>query len=372
MHVQISRLQLITMLIWTVLGTGVVAVPAIVSQFTVQDAWMIGVLFFASAAVPAFVCSRFVRAFPDTTLVEALCQTFGPLLGRSLALWYMVWLYIALATIIRELSGFVTAAALPKTPDYVVSALAMFVVAFLVRHGTEVLGRMSEFITPLAMIIVPILVALTARNIRLGHFLPVLADGWSPVWQAALVPCLAYAFELTVVLQMVPSLRSPQTVGRDIFLAAAVVSALLTITLSITIGVEGPVTSYLSFPILEVVRSIRIGRFIERLDTLYVMGVVSTLLLKLAVFHYAACEGWKSLFKLQSMRFIVWNAASAAWAASSLFFRSSAEVMYFILYVAPAYVPLNMVLLPMLAVTVRRLGRFARRLGHIRNPFPGS
>ncbi|MCL6547618.1 MAG: spore germination protein [Alicyclobacillus sp.] len=357
MRVQLSRIQLITLMIWTVLGTGVVTVPATISQFTIQDAWMVGLLFLLTGSFAAFVASLYVRAFPNTTLVEAACDTLGPALGFGLSLWYVAWLYILLSTVIRELSGFVTAAALPKTPDYFVSGLAMFTVAFLVRHGLEVLGRMSEFITPLAIIVVPILVFLCSRNLRFEHFLPVLGDGWSPVLRAALVPDMAYAFELTIVLQMVPYLRSPHTLGKDLWLAAAIISALLTITLFITVGVEGPVTSYLGFPILEAVRSIRIGRFIERMDTLYVMGVVSILLLKLAVFLHAACEGWKNVFRLPSARFIVWNVACTAWAGSSFLFQNSAEVIHFILYVAPAYVPFNMVVLPLLVVVTHRLRR---------------
>lgn len=361
MHIQISRIQLIMMMIWSVLGTGIVAVPAIVAQFTVQDAWVVGLLFLFSGAVAAWVSAVFVRIFPGETLVSAVCRTMGPWLGRGVALWYIIWLYIALATIIREMSGFVAVTELPKTPDYLVSALAMAVVAYLVHQGLEVLGRMNEFITPLAIIVVPLLIALSVPNLQFGHFLPALADGWSPIWRAALVPDIAYAFELTLVLQMAPALRSPQTVGTDIFIAGCIISFLLTLTLLVTVGVEGPVTSYLGFPILEVVRSIRIGRFIERLDTLYVMGVVSTLVLKLAVFHYSMCEGLRSLFRLTSLRLIAWSAASTAWAGSAFLFQSSAEVTHFIVDIAPTYVPFNMVALPLLTVGIHVLVRHRQR-----------
>lgn len=355
MHIQVSRLQLITMMVWTVLGTGVLAMPASIAQFTVQDAWAVGILFLLSGAVAACVATVFVRAFPDETLVGALCRTMGRPLGGGLALFYIVWLYIAIATIARELSGFVTASGLPKTPDYVVSALSMAVAGFLGYLGLEVLGRVNEFITPLAILVIPFLVGLSLRHFQFGHFLPVFGDGWSPVLRAAVVPNLVYAFELTLALQMIPSLRSPETLGRDILIAAALISGILTMTLVMTVGVEGPATSYLAFPILEVVRSIRIGRFIERVDTLYVMGVVSTLVLKLAVFLYGMCEGLRHLFKLTSLRLVSWSGAAASWAGSSFLFHNGAEVTYFIVDVAPVYITLTMVVLPLLAVCAHTL-----------------
>ncbi len=56
--------------------------------------------------------------------------------------------------------------------------------------------------------------------------------------------------------------------------------------------------------ILEVVRSIRIGRNLERLDTLYILAVMTTILIKLSVFQYAWCEGMKDVFKLSSHRIV--------------------------------------------------------------------
>ncbi|QQE79585.1 hypothetical protein [Alicyclobacillus sp. SO9] len=48
METQISRLQLMYLMIWVILGTGIVLLPLAIAQFTIQDGWMVPLFFLAA------------------------------------------------------------------------------------------------------------------------------------------------------------------------------------------------------------------------------------------------------------------------------------------------------------------------------------
>ncbi|SFU80317.1 GerAB/ArcD/ProY family transporter [Alicyclobacillus macrosporangiidus] len=360
-NVQISRFQMVIMLIWSILGTGIVTVPYVIAQFTVRDSWITGLLFAAGGLLSAGVAAVFLHALPNRNLTSGLIDAFGPWLGRMFGLWFLVWLYLINCTALREAESFVSITILPETPEYIVGLLAMAGISYMVYMGAEVPMRDGEFITPLAIIVAPLLFALSMQHMDVHQLMPVLADGWQPILRGAMTPDLTFALEMLISLQFVRALRVSQTLPKDMITATAIITVLLTCVLEITTGVVGQSTSYLSYPVLETVRSIRVGRFLERLDTLYVMGVMSTVCLKLGVFHYAWCEGMKDVFKLSSHRIVAYSGALFVWAGSFAFFRSTQEMEHFIAGVAPAYFVLTLICIPLLAAMVMNFRRRVKR-----------
>ncbi|GMA57828.1 hypothetical protein GCM10025858_23310 [Alicyclobacillus sacchari] len=311
--VQISRVQLVFALVWCVIGTGIVAIPTAIAQFTVRDAWICALLFSVGGTLVALLTSLFTRYFPNRTLTNALMDAWGPWLGRLIGIWFMAGLYITNCTVVREAEVFVGTTILPKTPEVMIGAFAMVAVAYAVYMGVEVVMRDVEFITPLVMLIAPILFVLSMQHIDIHEMMPVLADGWTPVLRGGVVSILVYALEMVIVLQFIPFLRRGKLAAKDVSIATLIITLVLTIVTAVTIGVVGPATHYLSYPVLEAVRNVRVGRFLERLDTLYVIAVISTIFVKMTVSHYAWCTGMKDLFHLSSHRVTTLSGALLVW-----------------------------------------------------------
>ncbi len=268
---------------------------------------------------------------------------------------------LSTAPILREGAEFVGNTILPQTPMYIIGFAGMIGVSYAVYMGAEVVMRNGEFIMPLAFIVAPVLFGLSCMHMDVHNLMPVLADGWQPVLRGAVTPDLTYALELLIGLQFAQALRNSRTLPKDIIIATGIITVVGTFIMVITIGVVGQSTNYLTYPVLEVVRTIRIGRNMERLDTLYVMGVMSTILIKLSVFHYAWCEGMKDVFKLSSHRIVTLSGGLLVWAGSIAFFRSKEEMGHFIISVAPAYFVVTLVGIPLLAVLVMAFRKRAKR-----------
>ncbi|MCL6592589.1 MAG: spore germination protein [Alicyclobacillus sp.] len=354
MHrVQISRWQYFLALFWGVLGTGILTVPFSIAQWTVPDSWISGLLFSCGGLLAAGVTWGFVRSLPGCSLTQGLILTLGPWLGGACSLWFMLQLFLVNCTVLREAEWFVGTVMLPQTPEFLVGWVCVFPAAIAAALGPEVVVRNAEFLTPLALVITPLLLGLSLQHFDPRQLQPVLADGWQPVLRGAVVPVLAYGMEMLFLLQFAHLLQKPRHMPKDILWATVCLTLGLTLVIVLTVGVLGPSVQYLAFPVLETVRSIRIGRFIERIDPLYAMGILSTIFLKLSVFHSAWCEGLHDILRLRNTRAVALPGALALWAGSLTLYRSDWEQQHFIQYVAPAYLASTLFALPLLAAGVR-------------------
>jgi spore germination protein KB len=359
--VQISRYQIILALVWSVLGSGIVTVPFIITQFVIRDAWITLILFTVGGLVSTSVAALFVRVLPNRSLICGLIDALGPWLGRVFGLWILVWMYLVSCKTLREGTSFVGITILPQTPLYIIAFAGAIACSYAVYMGAEVVMRNGEFISPLALIVFPTLFALSMQHLDVHNLMPVLADGWHPVLRAAVTPDVTYALELLIGLQFAHMLRNNRTLPKDMIIVTGIITVVGILLAVVTVGVVGQSAGYLQFPILEAVRSIRIGRNLERLDTLYILGVMSTVLTKLAVFHYAWCEGMKDVFKLSSHRIVALSGGLLVWAGSIACFRSQLEVTNFMISVAPAYFVVTLVGIPILAVLVMAFRKRAKR-----------
>ncbi|MFX4302293.1 GerAB/ArcD/ProY family transporter [Alicyclobacillus tolerans] len=350
--VQISRYQVILILIWTILGTGIVTIPGTIAQFTVHDAWIAGFGLCIGGLICASLAALHVHFFPDKTLTQIAMHAFGPLGGGIFAIWYIIFGVVTLATIGRELSTFVGVTVLPNTQEFITSLLTFSVAAYLTYLGIEVVGRVNQFIFPLAIIIGPLLFFLSLQGFEWQPFRPMLSSGWMAIWQASVVPAFAYGLEFSVVLQWIPALRTPRTLPYDIIIASAISTVVLIILITLTIGVIGEPVRYLSYPILEVVRSIRQGKFVERLDTLYVMGVVSTQVLKMSSFQLATCEAIKDIGYSKDTKWAIIPCTVLTWSAANFMFHNLFDVTEFILHAVPAYFLFSVVICPVIIYTI--------------------
>lgn len=116
---------------------------------------------------------------------------------------------------------------------------------------------------------------------------------------------------------------------------------------SAVLGVQSTFTKY---PVLEVVKSIRYGDFIQRLDSLYVAGVLMVLMLQLSLFLYVFVTAVAETFQLSDYRSVVWSTVLAVAAASILFWSDGENLDHFLVYTTPAFYAVVLLGLPLLAI----------------------
>ena len=349
-------------MLWVVLGTGITVLPFSIAQFTVRDGWMVSLFYFLGICLAAAVGVWFIKTFPNQSLMNGFETAFGPWIGRAIGIWLLIWVFIHNSLLLRELSVFVEITSLPRTPLYIISGVVIIPLSYAVFHGLEVSGRVAEFLTPVAVIFILVLTVLSLQNVHLSQLRPILADGWTPVLRASVLPSTSFAFQLLISLQFAQSLnKDGKTFGRDLLLVGAFLSVGGIVLEGIIITVVGASSTYLSLPVREVVQGIRIGQFVERLDTVYVMGVMATMVVKNSVFLYAMSSMMMDMFRLPSTKHVVWPAGAAIWTGNILLFHNSPDLHEFMVYTSPAYYGFTFIVLPLMAILVHRSIQAMRR-----------
>jgi spore germination protein (amino acid permease) len=360
MYEQISRLQFIFLMFWLVIGTGILLLPLTIAQFVIHDAWMVGPIFILGAFFLSGIVYLFVRVFPGQNLIEAVQTAFGPWPGRVLGVWLLVWMFLNNCLILREMTLFVTTNFFPNTPIYVSAAVFMVPVIYAVFKGIEVVGRVAEIISPWAIGTTFALYLLALQNADFSNVLPLLADGFPPVFRASLVPWM-FATNFIIALLMVRNLKDPRKMGKDVLISGVAVGLTGLLAESVTSLVLGPIRSSSLFPVLEVIRTIRIGYFLERLDPLYVITVITTMFLNVAALFYTMLVAVQSLFGCKSYRPFVTAGALAVGTGTFFLMENSGRLLEYVMYTAPGYYFVTALGIPILAIAVQWAKRLLTR-----------
>jgi spore germination protein (amino acid permease) len=366
MYEQISRLQFVFLMYWIVIGDGILLIPLTIGQFVIHDGWMVGPFFILGATAVSAVVHIFVRVFPGQNLIGALQTAFGFWLGRALGGWMVIWIFLSTCLIVRKETLFVTTNFFPNTPIYVATAVFMAPLIYAVFKGVEVVGRLAEIISPWAMATTVVLFLLALQNAHFSNVLPLLADGFSPVLRASLVPWM-FGTNFIVALLMVNNLKEPRKMGRDVLISGAVVGSTGLFAEAVTTLVLGMIRSSTLFPVLEVIRAVRLGNFLERLDPLYVITVLTTMFLNVAVLFYTMLVAIQSLFGCKSYRPLVWGGALVLWSGAIFLMENSGRLLDYVIYTAPGYYFITALGIPLLAIVVQLVKRWLLKTPMIKN-----
>jgi spore germination protein (amino acid permease) len=356
MYEQISRLQFFFLMYWLVIGTGIYLLPLTIGQFVIHDSWMVGPVFILGAIALSAVVHVFVRVFPGQNLIDALQTAFGSWLGRMLGGWMLIWMFVNNCLILRQMTLFVTTNIFPNTPVYVATAIFMAPLIYAVFKGVEIVGRLAEIISPWAIATTIVLYLLALPNARFTNVLPLLADGFSPVLRGSLVPWM-FSTNFIIALLMVRNLKDPRKMGKDVLISGIAAGSTGLFAESVTTMVVGQIRSSTLFPVLEVIRTIRLGYFLERLDPLYVITVITTIFLNAAALFYTMLVAVQSLFGCKSYRPFVWGGALAVWSGTFFLMKNSGRMLDFVIHAAPGYYFVTAVGIPVLAIVVQLVKR---------------
>ncbi|MFB9327952.1 GerAB/ArcD/ProY family transporter [Paenibacillus aurantiacus] len=191
------------------------------------------------------------------------------------------------AYIMKEFTDFMAQMYLPTTPEWLLTALFLYTAAIAVRSGLETIVRCASgffFVVFMASLLAPLLVTKDVnfdRSIALvTHFR--FDSMWEAVYKTA--PWFGESF---FVLFLLPRIDAPQRTYRTLLIASigsSLVTAFYYIYSMLLFGQS--VTAHLTYPVMEVIRYVRIGDFLENMDPLMEAIWTASIFIKLCTLLY--------------------------------------------------------------------------------------
>lgn len=297
-----------------VLGTATIYAPGIVTQFAQQDAWLAVLLAGMFLAAGGTLLPLLTLAAPGKGLLRAL-EERTTWLARPVALVYGLFLLHLEALVTDEVSTLWQQATMAQTPATFFIVTVGLLAAGAARAGLETISRVATLVAATLIVLTPLMVILGLNMIHFDEFRPVLATGWEPVL-AASQPATGFFNEVLLLALIWGNMGDVRAASRNrgqrfwqayrnvllIVLTTTLISLVVT---GVVIAAFGPreVTRML-IPTLEYLRVIRLGEFLQRLESGTLFFWTWSIFVKAAILHFLACEAWAVTFGLRDAKVV--------------------------------------------------------------------
>lgn len=199
LHEKISAGQLASIVILFQIGSSSLFLLASEAQ---HDAWIsVSIAMVLGMGILIFVTMPIQSRAQHMNLIEILTRYFGKYLGFAVGLAYVGYFIYKSVRNVREFGDLVILYLLPGTPLDVVMIVLLAVGAYAIIHGIEVFFRVGQLVLPWLLLIYLLLFGLLIVSglVHLKQLLPIIEQGWMPIWNAAVPEVISFPFGEMVV-----------------------------------------------------------------------------------------------------------------------------------------------------------------------------
>ncbi|MFK7696547.1 endospore germination permease [Paenibacillus sp. HJGM_3] len=337
MNQKISTVQATLLVMSTILPTAILTVPSHVVRFSKQDSWisivlatMFGV---AVAALIALIC----RTNPNPSFLEWLRSRLGRTLSTGIGLLLTYYYFSTGLIILREFINFLSENVLTLTPASVLIIVSVAVAMYGASQGIEVIARINLVVVMAALLFFTVMALLLLKEVHPKLLLPIWDQPWHLIVQGSLIPA-SWLSEVAIVLLIAPFLTHPQHAGKVGVTGVVLAGAGLGVVVLSAISLFGPhLIQHMAFPTFNMIGIIQLGRFLERVDLLFISIWISMMYVKISIFMFGAFHCFVQTFRVRSEKPFLFALGLTA-ILSSLF--SWAKTPLFNYFNAYALVPL--------------------------------
>ncbi|HUC93877.1 MAG TPA: GerAB/ArcD/ProY family transporter [Paenibacillus sp.] len=303
---RISPKQLFALIMLFEFGTALVVPIGLAGR---QDVWL-SILLALIGGIGLFLAYDYLfRQYPDLPLSGYARQIVGKPVGWLLSLLYVPFFIYLAARDLRDAGDLLATSVFHRTPLFVISALMIVAVVYVLHKGIEVFARTGEIylMVLIGLGVLGNIFVLFSGLIDLKNLHPLLAKGWRPVIKDAYPNIFMFPFgEMICFTTMLPSLNKRRS-GRKTGVIALICSAvILSMTHAVEIAVLGSdMYGRAAFPLLTTISKVNIGDFLQRMDVIVILTLIIGNFFKIAVFCYAALIVACDLFKVNEQQKLV-------------------------------------------------------------------
>jgi spore germination protein KB len=306
---KISGSQIFWMMFTFEVGNSLLLTISSTVRYSKQDAWISMMIAGLVGVAITFLATKLGSLYPKQTLIEFSQTILGKWLGRLLVIPFLLQWYSVIGLIAREFGEFMITALFHKTPLWVIVFTTLLLVMFIVyQSGVEGIGRLSEIIGPMVLLMIIVLITLDLGNMNWRYMLPIFQDtGWFPILKGSFTPMTSFFGESVMMVMFVFFMDQPnQAISRAMWGIGVAVSMVSIGTLAVIFTFGPNLPSRLLYPFYDMSRYISIMEFIQNVDIIIVLILFFSIFIKLTLYMFISCYGTAQLFHLKDWRKVIW------------------------------------------------------------------
>jgi spore germination protein KB len=333
---RVSSSQMAIMMNPAIIATVLLLVPAITAKHAKQDMWLSPIWASLVGFLAVFLAYKLNKLYPQYTLIEYCEPILGKVLGKMVGALYLLFYLHLSGMVVREYGEFVSGTFLPHTPMLFVFGTMILVCSLAVYGGIEVIGRCSEIIVPVVLLLYLVIFIMLLKDLHIQNMFPFMENGITPSIVGSIVP-QSWFSEFFLVSFFLPYLADHGKGLKWGMISVTSVVFLMVLTNFTSLLLFGKLTSELTYPVMIAVRYISLAGFLEHLEAIVMAIWVAGTFVKITVLYYVLVLGTSQWLKLSDFRPLVFPIGFflvifGAWTAPNL-----QELSHFLGTTAPFY-----------------------------------
>ncbi|MBY9079175.1 endospore germination permease [Paenibacillus sp. HN-1] len=358
MKMKLSGIQAFWIIMIMNLGMTLVVTVTPSLQAAKQDAWISIIAAGCIAMLIALLVTQVAQLYPNQTLIES-CQTIlGAWLGKVIIFIYLVEWYTITPIILHQFTDVVQIMLLHRTPKEAIMLLMICLIVYVTYvGGIEGIGRCGEFLGPIILLMVALVLIANITNVNVKNLLPVYADsGLTRILGGSLAPAsyLGHSIEYLMFASFLNETRKGTPYVFSAVLTAFTMVLLTTMMIIVTIGTN--LSPDIWYPFIEMAKKISLFGFIDNIDAVPIVIWITSVFIKLAVYLFIMSYGTAQFLNVRNWRKMIWLVAPVIFIFALIPQDvTQASTHYLQKYLVPIALPVNMLGLPLLLLIVGKL-----------------
>ncbi|GLX67966.1 GerAB/ArcD/ProY family transporter [Paenibacillus glycanilyticus] len=302
-----SKLTIRQMTMWFILyqlGSAFLVLPSNLASIAKQDAWISLCLVLAVQLLMILVYGGIAKQLNGASFDQHLQTLLGQWLGKLLLLLFtLMYPFLILSLVLRDLGDYITTVILPETPMEVIFVLMLGVVIYVLYCGVSTIGRAAELLFFIVMGLLALGYLPLIPSANFTNLLPVFEFGWKPIVHASFTNIAFPYIESVLFLYFVSQTNRPEK-WRAVVIKSSLISGFLfmCVTLIVIAVLSQQVVTSLNFPSYFVVRTISYSEFFERFEIAVSVIWFIAIFFRMSLLMYVSAKGIAAVFQLKDYR----------------------------------------------------------------------
>jgi spore germination protein KB len=347
MKQKITSFQAILLVMSTILPTAILTVPYHVVRFSKQDSWISIVIATIVGVAFASLIASICRQNPEQTFLGWLQGRLGRKLGTCIGILLTYYYFLTAFIILREFTNFLSENVLTRTPSYMLMIVTVGVALYAVSQGIEVIARINLVVVFAALLVFLITAILLAKGVHPRFLFPFWDQPLSVIIQGGILPG-SWLSEVAIVLLVAPFLNHPQEAGKVGISGVILAGVVLSVFVVAAVTIYGPnLLTHMSFPTFNMIGIIQVGRFLERVDILFISIWICLMYVKISIFMFGAFHCFVQTFRIRCEKPFLFALGLLAVLSSLYAWPKTPYFNYFITFALAPYLLAFNVILPL-------------------------
>jgi len=299
----INARQLFAMILLFEMGTALVVPIGLESGHAV---WVSILMALPGGMLLFMIYTNLYLQFPKMIISEYTRKILGKYIGWPLSLLYLSPLLFNGSRNLREAGNLLISAAYDRTPLFIINALMIIAVMYILIKGIEVFARTAQIylIVMFIMGVISSIVVIAAGLVDFKNLFPLHPRDWIDALKSAYPNILIFPFgEVVCFTTILPHLNKSHVARNTGVVAILVSGIILSFIHALEISVLGEgIYSRAVFPLFTTITLVNLANFIQRLDAFVILTLIICVFFKMTVYCFAAAAIAADLFKIKDPR----------------------------------------------------------------------